>query len=199
MNSSYGNGFSSWLWIGLTALGLGLGIPLGFALGVPAEILFGMMLVVPVIGLVAGASLGATQSVVLRKSTARALPWVLATTLGMAFGLTAGTVSIEVLGLRRGNPIDEALSMVVLGLAVGASIGLPQWLVLRGRMMKAGWWLAASVAGTSTAFLAGGLTAQLFVGGFRSPAGLVLFAVVAGGLMALATIPALRRMAPRPV
>lgn len=190
-------GFPWRLWTGLTSVGLGLGIPLGFALGVPAEIVFGMMLVVPVIGFVAGASLGTSQSIVLRQRTGRALPWIAATALGMAFGLTAGTVGIEAFGLRRGNFFDEALSMVVLGLAVGASIGLPQWLVLRQRMMQAGWWLAASIAGTAVAFLGGGMAAQLLVGGFRSAGGLAVFALVAGILMALATTPVLRRMAPR--
>ena len=184
------------LWTGLTSLGLGLGIPLGFVLGVPAEIILGMMLVVPAIGLVAGASLGASQAVILRARHARGLAWIFATALGMAFGLTAGTVSIELFGLQRGNPMDEALSMVVLGLAVGASVGLPQWLVLRRRMTQAGWWLAASIAGTAVAFLGGGLTAQVLAGGFRSPAGLAVFALVAGALMALATTPALRRMVP---
>ncbi len=186
--------FPRWLWIGLTSLGLGLGIPLGFAVGIPAEFLFGMMLVVPAIGLVAGASLGASQSLVLRNRQVRTIAWVAATALGMAFGLTTGTVGIEVIGLRRGNPLEEAVSMVVLGLAVGISLGVPQWFVLRQHMARAAWWVAASVIGTAIGFLGGGLTAELLAGGFRSPTGLAVFALVGGALMALATTPVLRRM-----
>ena len=35
--------------------------------------------------------------------------------------------------------------MVTLG--AGAAIGLAQWLVLRGRLTGAGWWILASVVG----------------------------------------------------
>jgi hypothetical protein len=62
----------------------------------------------------------------------------------LAGGLAAGVVVFPVALANDTNPAGPAV-LVVLGL-VGALIGVGQWLALRRRVARAGWWVAASAA-----------------------------------------------------
>jgi hypothetical protein len=164
----------------LTTVGLAVGMVAGFALGAPTVAIVGMMLVVTVIGAILGGVSGAVQSFGLPPSLGRRGSWILATGVGMAIGLTAGTVRGEQLGLQKGNPIHEALFIALIGLVTGAFAGLAQFWVLRGRVSRPGLWVPASALASGVGFLLGGLAAVAFVGGFRSVAGLAIVGVTGG-------------------
>ena len=78
------------------------------------------------------------------------LGWVLASIAGM---LAALFLVDSVLRPALGPAIDRAgdgdwgsyfLALAVATTTIGASIGLMQWLVLRQRIARAGWWILAS-------------------------------------------------------
>ena len=88
---------------------------------------------------IAGLLTGLVQYLLLR----RVLPgmgwWVAATFLAW---------SVEVLLLFGSREVDsETLSVSIFTLLLGLSIGVGQWLVLRGHVPRAGWWIVANVAG----------------------------------------------------
>jgi len=85
-------------------------------------------------GLIAGAIIGAAQWLALRPFTSWL--WIVATSFGMAAGLTAGAALVNY-GISRG---DLALMGAVTGLAVG---GL-QAILLARRGSGALWWLAVN-------------------------------------------------------
>jgi hypothetical protein len=62
-----------------------------------------------------------------------------------------------VAGAFAGQLVSSILGMVP-GLAVaGAVVGLAQWFVLRGRVNRAGWWIAATAVGVALAGRVGGV------------------------------------------
>ncbi|HSE62718.1 MAG TPA: hypothetical protein VLG15_03830 [Thermoanaerobaculia bacterium] len=174
---------SFWVrWMLLTTVGLAVGLVAGFGLGAPTVAIVGMMLVVTVIGAILGGVSGAVQSLALPPNLRRRGSWSLATAVGMAVGLTVGTVGGEQLGFEKGNPVHEALFIAIVGLATGGFAGLAQLRVLRGRMSTPGLWVPASALASGLGFLIGGLAAVAVVGGFRSLAGLAIVGV-AGGVL----------------
>ncbi len=169
-------------WTVLTAVGLAAGFAAGFGLGAPTEAIVGMMLVITVIGALVGGVSGAFQSFGLPDRVPRGVSWALATAAGMAIGLTAGTVGIEVFGFEKGNPLHEAFAIAIIGATSGLCVGFAQFWVLRGRVARAGLWVPASALASGVGFLLGGLAAVGLTGGFRSLAGLAILGV-AGGLL----------------
>ena len=186
-------------WTLLTAVGLALGLTAGFGIGARTEAIVGMMLVVTVIGASAGGLAGAVQSFALPPEIPRGLGWAVATAAGMAIGLTAGTVGIEVLGFEKGNPTHEALAIASIGAAAGAFAGLSQYALLRRRFERSGWWVLASTLASGGGFLVGGLAAVSLAGGFRSPAGLAILGATGGLLTGAIGAVAMRRLAARPL
>jgi hypothetical protein len=85
-----------------------------------------------------GAAIGAFQWLVLQGRIARAWRWLLATTLGWVAGALLAFYTVPT-GL-------EAMNGVVVGLAAG----LAQWLMLRGEVRWAGWWIPFSIMGWVT-------------------------------------------------
>jgi hypothetical protein len=119
-----------WAW----PLAIVVGIPIG---GYAANIIVGKVDAVGaalISGLIAGAIIGAAQWWALRSFVPWA--WVVATSVGMAAGLTAGASLVDY-GISRG---DLALMGAVTGLAVG---GL-QALLLARRGSGAQWWLVVN-------------------------------------------------------
>jgi hypothetical protein len=94
-------------------------------------------------GLIAGAIIGAAQWLALRPLVPWA--WVVATSVGMAAGLTAGAALVDY-GSGRG---DLALMGAVTGLGVG---GLQAFL-LRRRVSGAAWWAAVNPPAWAIAWL----------------------------------------------
>ena len=175
-----GASWSRWAWAG--ALGLVAGLALALPAGAFAEALLGMMLVLPVAGAVLGGSLGVSQCLVTRRALARPWLWIGASAVGLAVGLTGGTVLVEAIGLERGRPLEEGAALLLIGAATGAGLGLAQWPALRRRHRQesgAGWWIASSAAGMAVGLLVGGTLAAL-AGGPGSPAGFFALAACAG-------------------
>ena len=83
-----------------------------------------------------GASIGFLQWLVLRRAIAEAGWWVLASTMGLPMGLAVGGAV--------GSALDPPAMEAIL---VAPSIGAMQWLFLRRRVSRAGWWILASMLG----------------------------------------------------
>jgi len=70
--------------------------------------------------------------------------WVLATLAGVVIGI------LSILTLVSGLALAGASTLLVGsigGAALGASLGIAQWLVLRRHIRSAGWWVVASTVG----------------------------------------------------
>ena len=80
--------------------------------------------------------------------------WTLATTFGSAFGFAVARGLASAVDFDVSNPVSVDLYYGVVGVAYGAIVGLPQWLiVLRGEVDKAGWWVLATALGLAVDFL----------------------------------------------
>jgi hypothetical protein len=81
------------------------------------------------------------------------LLWILGTVTGTGVGWLVGWwVSFRVPG---------QLATLILGLVVGLFLGALQWLVLRGVLPGAGWWIPASTVGWGTGFYLGAVVSHL--------------------------------------
>jgi len=145
-----------WLaWFLASVMGFGMGAILGvsFAYGLfdrdPFDATMGITL-----GIVMGATGGYMQWVVLRERIAGAGLWVLASALG--FGLAMG--AIGAVGSNE-NYVMTPLLMVAAFFGVGC--GIPQWLILRRHVARAGWWLLANLLGSLVGAIAIPIAAAL--------------------------------------
>ena len=91
------------------------------------------------IGALQGLVIGILQWLVLRRQLPRASWWILASVLGFALA--------HVLGDTAPPPLGLPMTGGMFGAVAGALVGVPQWLVLRRRVPRAGWWVLASVGG----------------------------------------------------
>lgn len=88
-------------------------------------------------GVAAGIVLGGVQSLALRRTLRDRLVWAASTGLGLAVGLALGATSVD---FRT-----DTASLVVMGLASGAGVGLAQAMALRGSVaLRAAWALATT-------------------------------------------------------
>lgn len=198
-----GSGSSAIRWSLLTMAGLAAGILAALLLGDPIGAVVGMILVTPALTLLVGAVLGAGQWLDLRRRVVRAWPWIPATCFGMGIGLAVGVVVVEQVGNSiAGQQINivrlgigaRALSLAVVGLVTGLSVGAAQWLaVLRRHGSPAARWIAASAAALGIAFPAAGLIVDLLLGGLASPAGVVSLVLLAGFFFGAGTARAIAR------
>ena len=94
---------------------------------------------VPLMGLLTGV----LQYELLRRYFPRMRSWVAATIGGWLLGafliLTHGWL----------NPTNTVLSLDLAFLIMGLAIGVGQWLLLRQRLPRSGWWIGANVVGWS--------------------------------------------------
>ena len=88
----------------------------------------------PVIGLL----VGFCQFWLLRRYMARISWWIAATVIGWLMPFVVGFV-----GSRIFSPGNDTVSIMVGMLILGASVSLPQWLVLRKRVKNAFLWILA--------------------------------------------------------
>ncbi len=92
-----------------------------------------------------GALIGLGQWLVLRMYLKRSGWWVLATLIGYSLPFSIGyLIPPSFYWLGRLNP--GWLTGAVLFLTFGLTLGVLQWLVLRGRVNQAGWWIVISLA-----------------------------------------------------
>jgi hypothetical protein len=137
-------GWGFWLgWVVASSVGWIVGAILGFGLGLiiigddyginVLRIIIGYFLV----GATLGFGVSIMQWLVLRRRVSRAGWWVLASTAG--FAVAVGGEG----GLQLGSSV-ERVAVLALG---GAVTGILQWLVLRGKVSRACWWVLASTVG----------------------------------------------------
>ena len=96
-------------------------------------------------GLILGTSLGIAQALVLRRRLGRARWWVLASIGGFWLGKLVGDM------LSSGIP--GIAGFLLDGAVIGAGVGIAEFLVLRGRLPQAGWWIPANIAGWAVAWI----------------------------------------------
>ena len=116
--------------------------------------------------------------------------WFIATALGWTVGLAGGSV-VSLVGCFAGCIVLMPESAMACGMGCGLGIlvgacfwggalsGVAQWLLLRRRLPRAGWWIAASALGWVGAAVAGvwvALTTQLL-----PPDGVVVATLLGGG------------------
>jgi len=141
MNTNHNNvGRGYWLaWFLASVMGYAVGMLLGASVahGIfnrdPFDATMGLTL-----GIVMGAIGGFAQWVVLRQRIPGAGWWILASAMGFAavFGLSGAVPS--------NNPATTGFIMAV---AFGLVGGIPQWLILRRTVPRAGWWVLADILG----------------------------------------------------
>jgi hypothetical protein len=90
------------------------------------------------------ASTGASDQKACRFGWASWLWWVLASAIGLVVGACASRNLASSYLARHWN---RGVLLASHGFALGASVGMLQWLVLRRRVARAGWWIPASAAG----------------------------------------------------
>ena len=95
--------------------------------------------------------------------------WVLASLVGGAAGLFVGTLAVLVaqelsVGYSRTGPVGYAVFRDINGAAgdamfgalLGTVVGAVQWLVLRRRLEKPGWWVPATIVSLAVGSAVGG-------------------------------------------
>lgn len=133
-------GLRFWLaWLLASVMGYGVGMLLGayVAYGFfnrdPFDVTMGATL-----GIVMGAAGGFAQWVVLRERISGAGWWILASAMGFA----------AVFGLSRAVPSNNPATIgSIMAAAFGLVCGIPQWLILRRTVARAGWWVFANILG----------------------------------------------------
>lgn len=121
--------------------------------------------------------------------------WMLASIVGLAVGLGIMVVMVVFLSamavLWSGIEIraEDMAKFVagfreVIGLVFGAAVGIPQWLVLRRKVSKSGWWVLASTAGGAVGYtVAYAMVLELdLTMNANAPVGIVLLAGVGASL-----------------
>jgi drug/metabolite transporter (DMT)-like permease len=128
------------------ALASGLGAAVGFALADAvlrpfSEALYDAMAEVVIFGLI-GAMMGILQWLVLRRHFSQVGWWVAASAVG-------GTL-VGIGGAYYGNK-EGQVNLTVFYSLVGSILGALQWLLLRRRISRSGWWVVASLLGWALA------------------------------------------------
>jgi hypothetical protein len=108
-----------------------------------------LVIFVPLLGLIAGL----LQYPLVRRYLPRMGWWIGATTIGWL--LATFTIFFLVEGLSINA---EWFTSWIIPALIGGSVGFMQWLVLRRRVARAGWWIPASMAGWLAVRLAAGAT-----------------------------------------
>ena len=101
-----------------------------------------------------GVAIGLVQAVVLGKSAGftRADRWALATGVGCVAGVLLLLAEALAAPIRPLIGIEGEMEWAVMaGLVAGGAIGLAQWMTMRRRIRRAGWWVLVSVLGWSAA------------------------------------------------
>ena len=180
-------------WPLLTSVGLAAGVAAALVLQRPIEALVGMILVTPVVTLLVGLAMGASQWLEVRRSHRHATRWLLVTAVGLGGGLTLGVVAAEVAGqMLLGRPLRllslapfaQAVSMLFVGALAGGTLGLAQRLSMRDLPAR---WPLVSAVGLGAGLSIGSALATTLLGALTSPAGVAVLAIVAGAVLGLFT------------
>jgi len=131
-------GWSFWLrWFLACLAGFVLGIPLFIGLGLLFGDTPGPVVGNAAAGVIHGAEFGIAQWLILRRQVHKVGWWIAASILGFTLGFPLTKTLFGELSSGLGIAGVE-------GAIVGAIVGAMEWLVLRGRVTRAGWWVLAS-------------------------------------------------------
>jgi hypothetical protein len=192
-------------WVALTVLGLVAGLALALPLGVPIFAILGAMAGTPIVLGIVGLSLGTAQWPIIRRHVSSSGWWVLASTLGLAVGLTVGVILVEQIGRAIiGGPINfrmlgvaaRAASFGTIGLMAGALLGLAQWLVLRRHAPGCGRWVRINAWSLGAGLAGGSLLADLFVAKSGSLPSVAILLVIGSAFAGACTAQALAKIFP---
>ncbi len=143
-------------WVSACVLGEALGLSLAALLGAFVSRLSddgsGLVILMPIIGLLEGAVLGAFQAWAL----GRGRKWILATSLAIGAAWLVGALA-STLEPRVTSPLLILGVALLFGLLVGAAVGLAQTRVANASHH----WLIANVAGWSTGLVASALLSEM--------------------------------------
>ena len=104
------------------------------------DLLFGYVFL-PLLGLLTGL----LQCLPLRRYLPRTGWWIAATALGWSLGFAVAYLGYAIWPVALNANSTWAVEIVFV--SIGAATGLVQWLVLRRRVPRAGWWVLASALG----------------------------------------------------
>jgi len=169
------------LWVLASTAGLGMGWSAGtiVSLTVSVEGDIAALAVASAGWAAGGALMGATQWLVLRKQMSRAGWWVLASSPSFGLGMVGGTrVAVVLSGVLSG-----VLIWAVWWGLWGAMLGAAQWLVLRRRVSRAGYWVLASTVGAGTCGAVLGALYQAGIEGASFFLGSALFGAITGAAL----------------
>jgi len=138
------------LWLIASIVGIAAGIIIFWGIAPLLNKLphIGSLLFDSILGVVLGAFSGTAQWFILRKYIPRVTWWPVITAFGwvLFWVLEASGILSKLLGERGGIAfVPDFLHFTFLGLLVGVL----QWLLLRKKVLLAGWWILASVVGTA--------------------------------------------------
>jgi hypothetical protein len=145
-------GWGAWVgWVAASSIGLMIGLvvylPVAVILGDELEPI-ARTATSGAAGAALGVSIGVAQWTLLRRRGApEQARWVLASVVGGAVGGTGALVVADLMSAAVGT--DFVTNLVFGGAFLGASLGVAQWLLLRRRFARAGWWIVASTVGLS--------------------------------------------------
>jgi hypothetical protein len=125
--------YVAWALISLIESVIGGTIQVGGQVRITEDFLF-LYVLFPIIGL----STGIIQFILLRRYVPRLAGWIAATFLGWLLPFVIGFIVT-----RLFVPGNSTLWIVLGMLLVGTTIALPQWWVLRQRVLRASWWVLA--------------------------------------------------------
>lgn len=175
-------GWDTWLgWVVASSIGLMIGLavylPLAVVLGDDLEVV-ARTLVSAGAGAVLGASIGVAQWFLLRRRGASVRDrWVLASVVGGGVGGTGALVVAAIVSEVAG--VDFVTNLVLGGAFLGLSLGIAQWLLLRQRFTRAGWWVVASTVGLAVGLGIGRLGGAALYDGMVGPLGETVARVLA--------------------
>jgi hypothetical protein len=186
-------GWGFWFqWVFACTLGPVLGSIVGFIIGsiisedIIGSSVLGEIFAYFMLGAVLGYVVGLMQWFVLRQQISRAGWWALASAAGLAVVISAGIVVAALTNYSVGlDNFSVLLRWVVVMALGGAVIGMLQWLILRGQVSRAGWWMLASTVGWGLSMAVAGVFEFVAVGLFFGllVGGVVLGAVTGGALV----------------
>ena len=147
------------------------------------------------LGAVLGSVVSLMQCLVLRRRVSRADWWLLASTAGFAVagggGYGAAVVAFDYSEVLEGLGSFAAVLRWTMVVALGGAVtGILQWLVLRGQVSRAGWWVLASTVGWGL-----GMTAGIAYS-WPGPMWLIVTGAVLGAVMGGALVWLLRQPVP---
>ena len=100
-------------------------------------------------GTVLGAAIGFTQWLMLRQHVHKAGWWVPASAVGWiiwCLGIVIATALTQSNGTASEVRLANNIIVIAAG-AIGLTVGVSQWIVLRRRVRSSGWWILASIVG----------------------------------------------------